>query len=107
MSVMAMFRQFVDEQVYRSKNRAIKDKPITDADRFELALSQVARKRLTYAEVTGKVEETRSLTLIGRSAGSAFLSRLFKALGGVRYASQRKRGTRACQSRPVYNVTAS
>jgi len=28
---------------------------MTDADRFVLAVSQVAGKRLTYAELTGKV----------------------------------------------------
>jgi hypothetical protein len=28
---------------------------VTDSDRFELALSQIAGKRLTFAEVTGKV----------------------------------------------------
>jgi len=31
---------------------------MNDADRFSVVLSQVAGKRLTYAEVTGKVEET-------------------------------------------------
>ena len=29
-----------------------------DADRFKLAVSQIAGKRLTYAELTGKVGET-------------------------------------------------
>jgi transposase-like protein len=52
-----LFR-YVDEQIFRYNNRSTKDKPMTDADRFELALSQIARKRLTYAEVTGKVGET-------------------------------------------------
>jgi hypothetical protein len=48
----------VDEQVFRYNNRATKDNPMTDADRFSLALSQIAGKRLTYKEVTGKVGET-------------------------------------------------
>jgi hypothetical protein len=52
-----LFR-YVDEQIFRYNNRSTKDKPMSDADRFELALSQIARKRLTYAEVTGKVGET-------------------------------------------------
>jgi transposase-like protein len=52
-----LFR-FVDEQVFRFNNRGSKDKKITDADRFNLALSQVAGKRLTFAEVTGKVGPT-------------------------------------------------
>jgi len=32
--------------------------PVSDAQRFEIALSQIANKRLTYAELTGKVGET-------------------------------------------------
>jgi hypothetical protein len=52
-----LFR-YVDEQVFRYNHRGSKDKPMTDADRFQLALSQVAGKRLTFAEVTGKVGET-------------------------------------------------
>jgi hypothetical protein len=46
------------EQVFRYNNRATKDNPLTDADRFQLALSQNVGKRLTFAEVTGKVGET-------------------------------------------------
>ena len=52
-----LFR-YVDEQVFRYNNPATKDNPMTDADRFSLALSQIAGKRLTYKEVTGKVGET-------------------------------------------------
>lgn len=52
-----LFR-YVDEQVFRYNNRATKDNPMTDADRFSLGLSQIAGKRLTYKEVTGKVGET-------------------------------------------------
>lgn len=48
-----LFR-YLDEQVWRYNNRATKEKFIGDADRFALALSQIAGKRLTYAEVTGK-----------------------------------------------------
>jgi transposase-like protein len=50
--------RYLDEQVFRYNNRATKDNPLTDADRFHLALSQIAGKRLTFAEVTGKVGET-------------------------------------------------
>jgi len=46
--------RYVDEQVFRYNNRATKDNPLTDADRFLLALSQVSGKRLTFAELTGK-----------------------------------------------------
>jgi transposase-like protein len=49
---------YVVEQVFRYNNRATKDNPLTDADRFALAVSQIVGKRLTYAELTGKVEET-------------------------------------------------
>jgi hypothetical protein len=49
--------RYVDEQVFRYNNRATKDNPLTDSDRFLLALSQVAGKRLTFAELTGKTGE--------------------------------------------------
>jgi transposase-like protein len=48
--------RYLDEQLFRYNNRATKDNPLTDADRFAVALSQVANKRLTYAELTGKLE---------------------------------------------------
>jgi hypothetical protein len=51
-----LIRGSLDEQMFRYNNRATKDNPLTDADRFTLALSQVANKRLTYAELTGKLE---------------------------------------------------
>jgi hypothetical protein len=50
---------YVGEQVFRYNNRATKDNPLTDADRFVLAASQISGKRLTYAELTGKVGETK------------------------------------------------
>ena len=48
-----LFR-YLDEQSFRYNNR----KDMDNADRFKLALSQIVGKRLTYAEVTGKVGET-------------------------------------------------
>ena len=48
-----LFR-YLDEQSFRYNNR----KNMSDADRFSAVLSQVVGKRLTYAEVTGKVGET-------------------------------------------------
>ncbi len=48
-----LFR-YVDEQVFRYNNRGTRNEKISDSQRFELALSQVAGKRLTLAEVTGK-----------------------------------------------------
>ncbi len=47
--------RYVTEQVFRYNNRSTKDNPLTDADRFMLAVSQIEGKRLTYAELTGKV----------------------------------------------------
>jgi transposase-like protein len=52
--------RYVDEQIFRFNNRATKDNPLTDSDRFLLAMHQVAGKRLTYAEVTGKTTTTPS-----------------------------------------------
>jgi hypothetical protein len=46
--------RYIDEQVFRYNNRATKDNPLNDSDRFLLALSQVSNKRLTYKELTGK-----------------------------------------------------
>ena len=48
-----LFR-YIDEQVFRYNNRATRDNPLNDADRFALAMSQVAGRRLTYSELTGK-----------------------------------------------------
>src|SRR5437667_2427720 len=52
-----LFR-YLDEQVFRYNNRATKDNPLNDADRFHLAMTQITGKRLTLAEVTGQVAET-------------------------------------------------
>jgi transposase-like protein len=49
--------RYIDEQAFRFNNRATKDNPLNDADRFMLALSQIVGKRLTYAELTGKTAE--------------------------------------------------
>ena len=51
--------RYVDEQIFRFNNRATKDNPLNDSDRFVAALAQVANKRLTYAELTGKTGEAR------------------------------------------------
>ncbi len=51
--------RYLDEQMFRYNNRIDKSgRKLTDAERFSLAVSQIIGKRLTYAEVTGKVEET-------------------------------------------------
>jgi transposase-like protein len=49
-----LFR-YLDEQTFRYNNR----KDLNDGQRFQLAMSQVAGKRLTYAELTGKDESPR------------------------------------------------
>jgi transposase-like protein len=48
-----LFR-YVDEQAFRYNHR----KDMNDADRFVAIMGQIVGKRLTYAEVTGKVGET-------------------------------------------------
>jgi transposase-like protein len=53
--------RYVAEQVYRYNNRATKDNPLNDSDRFVIALSQVIGKRLTYAELTGKAGQPRAV----------------------------------------------
>lgn len=52
-----LFR-YLDEQAFRYNNRATKTNPMNDADRFDLAVSQILGKRLTFAEATGEVGET-------------------------------------------------
>jgi hypothetical protein len=46
--------RYLDEQAFRFNNR----KKMDDYDRFALATQQIVGKRLTYAELTGKVGET-------------------------------------------------
>jgi transposase-like protein len=52
-----LFR-YLDEQVFRYNNRATKDNPVTDADRFSMVVSKLFGKRLTFAQLTGKLCET-------------------------------------------------
>jgi transposase-like protein len=52
-----LFR-YLDEQCFRFNNRATKDNPLNDADRSTFAMTQIAGRRLTYTELTGKVGET-------------------------------------------------
>lgn len=48
-----LFR-YLDEQMFRFNNRATKERKVTDADRFSMAVSKIVGKRLTFAELTGK-----------------------------------------------------
>jgi len=50
--------RYLDEQMFRYNNRATRENPLDDADRFHAVLTQVVGRRLTYAELTGKVGET-------------------------------------------------
>lgn len=61
-----LFR-YVDEQVFRYNN-----KNMNDAQRFALAMSQIAGKRLTYAELTGKDADA----LHSRKAGTGEASQV-------------------------------
>jgi transposase-like protein len=51
--------RYVDEQVFRFNNRATKDNPLNDSDRFVFLMSQVLGHRLTYSELTGKEQSPR------------------------------------------------
>ena len=50
--------RYVDEQVFRYNNRGTKDNPLNDSDRFDLVVRGLLRKRLSFAELTGKLGET-------------------------------------------------
>lgn len=53
-----LFR-YLDEQMFRFNNRKdANNEKLGDAERFNIALSQITGKRLTYAELTGKVGTT-------------------------------------------------
>ena len=54
-----LFR-YVDEQAFRFNNRKDGDRKINDSERFDIAMSQIMNKRLTYAELTGKVSTTQA-----------------------------------------------
>jgi transposase-like protein len=54
--------RYLSEQVFRYNNRATKDNPLNDSDRFMLAMSEVLGHRLTYNELTGKNESPRYQT---------------------------------------------
>ena len=48
-----LFR-YLDEQSLRFNNRGTRKAPVTDSDRFDMAVRQIVGKRLTYKELTGK-----------------------------------------------------
>ena len=52
-----LFR-YVDEQAFRFNNR----KPMDDGNRFDYLMRKIVGKRLTYKELTGKLDETDEQT---------------------------------------------
>jgi transposase-like protein len=50
-----LFR-YIDEQAFRFNNRKM-----TDAQRFDIGVREIVGKRLTYAELTGKVDGTETI----------------------------------------------
>ncbi len=50
-----LFR-YLDEQAFRYNNR----KDLDDAGRFDLAVSRIVGKRLTYKQLTGKIDDSRT-----------------------------------------------
>jgi transposase-like protein len=50
-----LFR-YLDEQAFRFNNRKL-----TDGERFDIGVREIVGKRLTYAELTGKVDETETI----------------------------------------------
>lgn len=48
--------RYVTEQVFRYNNRATKDNPLNDGDRFALIVSQIVGRRITYNQLTGKAD---------------------------------------------------
>jgi hypothetical protein len=74
--------KYVDEQVLRYNNRKYDNKiPVSDSERFKLAMSQVAGRRLTYADLIGKNESPRyAPTGTGANAPRALLILVGKTL---------------------------
>jgi len=54
-----LFR-YLDEQAFRFNNRKVGDRKMTNAERFQIALSQVSGKRLTFASAIGKGDEKQA-----------------------------------------------
>src|ERR1017187_321951 len=51
-----LFR-YLDEQMFRYNNRATKENKVADADRFNMVVSKIVGKRLTFAALTGKTAD--------------------------------------------------
>jgi transposase-like protein len=66
--------RYLDEQVFRFNNRGGKKKEdrVTDAERFVKAMSQVAGRRLTYAQLTGKGVDSLHHSTAGEGQAEPF-----------------------------------
>jgi len=64
--------RYVDEQVFRYNHRKDGEFKVTDSERFKIAMRQVAGKRLTYSELTGKDQSPRSSATGTREAQTPF-----------------------------------
>ncbi len=51
-----LFR-YLDEQSFRYNHRGNRSNPINDGQRFNMVMSNIAGKRLTYSELTGKLHQ--------------------------------------------------
>jgi transposase-like protein len=51
-----LFR-YLDEQAFRYNNRATKDNPMNDGDRFDAVMRRIVGKRLTWDKLTGKTPD--------------------------------------------------
>jgi transposase-like protein len=60
--------RYVDEQVFRFNNRATKDNPLNDSDRFTFLMSEVLGHRLTYSDLTGKSDSPHHAATRTRTA---------------------------------------
>lgn len=51
-----LFR-YLDEQAFRFNNRATKESPLNDSDRFDFVVRQIIGRRLTWDKLTGKTPD--------------------------------------------------
>ena len=98
-----LFR-YLDEQMFRFNNR----KGMKDADRFNLTVCQLIGKRLTFAELTGKVGGTtinKALEEEARTETGEVLVRFFCALF-LRHSASR-RLISSCETESIVRTTES
>jgi hypothetical protein len=58
-TILTHLFRYLDERAFRYNTRKdANDEVLSDGERFSMAVSQIVGKRLMYAELTGKVQET-------------------------------------------------